>query len=90
MYDEDVILEETGELYVIRQSGAVVEIMKPEKSGWMKKNGHWFFVRNNKFRKGYVETGGNSFYFYSNGQMAADTVVEGYGYADSDGYLHMD
>lgn len=90
MYDEDVIREDTGELYVIQHSGSIKEIVKPAEPGWIWKNGHWFFVRNKKFRKGYIETGGNSFYFYGNGQMAVDTVVEGYGYADPDGYLHMD
>lgn len=90
MYDEDVIREDTGELYIISQNGSVKEIVKPDQSGWMKKNGHWFFVRNHKFRKGYIETGGHSYYFFGNGQMAADMVVEGYGYADSEGYLHMD
>ena len=82
MYDEDVIREDTGELYVIQHSGSIKEIVKPAEPGWIWKNGHWFFVRNKKFRKGYIETGGNSFYFYGNGQMAVDTVVEGYGYAD--------
>lgn len=90
MYDEDVIQEETGELYVIRQSGAVVEIMKPEKSGWIWKNGHWFYIWENKFLKGYIETDKKSYYFFENGQLATDMMVEGYGYADSDGYLHMD
>lgn len=90
MYNDDVIQKDTGELYVIHQSGAVMEIVKPDVSGWMLKNGNWFYVWGNKFQTGYVETNGNGYYFFGNGQMAADMVVEGYGYADPEGHLRLD
>ena len=90
MYDEDVIREDTGELYVIQKSGVVMEIVKPDVLGWILKNGNWFYAWGNKFQRGYIETNGNSYYLLGNGQMAADMVIEGYGYTDSEGHLHMD
>ncbi len=90
MYHDDILQEDNSKLYVINQNGSISEIVEATTSGWICKNGNWFYVWDKKFQKGYTEIGRKSYYFLGNGQMAVDRVVEGYGYADAEGHLHLD
>ena len=59
-------------------------------TGWLQLDGKWYYMNpatgndNGKYMTGWQKISGKWYYFYSDGSMAADTVVDGYA-VDSNG-----
>lgn len=87
MCEHNVLSDGRRTLYEIGSNGVVSKIVDATKNGWYKAaNGDWYYVCNGVFVEGYQKISGVGYYF-ENGAMVKNKVVDGYGYFDSEGAL---
>lgn len=58
------------------------------KTGWLKDQGKWYYLdpaNKGAMAVGWLQISGKWYYFYSNGEMAANTIIDGKYYVDSNG-----
>ena len=65
-----------GITYYFNNSGELQDT-HPEKNGWIKENGIWYFYKDNVKQIGWLKEGSNWYYLKSNGAMATGWLKEG-------------